>query len=539
MLGNVILDYRVRPRLSELVAEALPTARISFGVDEPPCGAESFALRGAQMFRQPGAPAVAALLTNDAPTVELLLGAILAGAEVVSIPLPGRGVDPKAYSDFVRSVCRSTGVDRLVARDDVSAMLAGTDVEVVAHSKLGSVNLAGPRPAGFGVVQFSSGSTSSPKGVRLSDDLLGTNVQAILKSVAPRPNDAAVSWLPLSHDMGLIGMFMSAIVAFGPGWTDGGELALLKPESFLRRPSAWLECLDRKRGTFTAAPDFGYRLAVSRRPPRTLDLTPLRCAIVGGEIIRAATMAAAQDVFGAMGMVPEALCPAYGLAELGLAATMTPPSERWRRRDVDAAALAEERAVPVGSDSLPLSLVASGLPLEGYEVESAGGAEDIAPLRVRAPLFGDDVRSGRPFAEPHSSFETGDLGFVDEGHVYVVGRIDDYLVAGGRNIYAPAIEEAVSSVAGVRQGRVTAVGLPDGTWMIAVELASKEPLSRAEHDRLRIAVRRATTHSSGSAPDAVAVLEHGCLPLTSSGKLQRHLVRKRWLEGTLTQATEV
>lgn len=519
--------------LAGLLGLALPLARVSFGVDEEAVPAEALAAAGACMFG-PTADglSVGAILTNDQSTVEFLLGAVIAGVEVVSLPLPGRAVNPGDYLEFLRDACASTGVTHLVARDDIAAFLGAPDLEVVTHSALGTIPLAVGNGS-FSLVQFSSGSTGSPKGIRLSDEMLGTNVVAILEAIAPVPGDATVSWLPLSHDMGLIGMVFSALVAFGEQWASGGELVLLEPELFLRSPAAWLTSLDRKGGTLTGAPDFGFRMAASRRLPHEVNLTRVRCAILGGEIVRSTTLALVEEVLGPMGLAAGALCPAYGMAELGLAACMAPPGERWTQRSFDGQALADGRCEPPQSGVASYDLVSSGVPLRGYEVVSRGADGEIAPLAIGAPTIGEDAATGQSLAGPDGRLDAGDLGCIEDGQVYVCGRRDDYLVVHGRNLYAPSIESAVGAVVGVRSGRVTAVGSPDGAWVIVVEADQRDRAERGAIRTIRAGVRRASVAASGVAPDEVLVLARGALPLTSSGKLQRHEVRKRWLTGRL------
>lgn len=519
--------------LSGLLAAAQDHGEVAFGRSGPSVATGELLEHGARRFGAGAPDAVAAILTNDRPSVEVVLGAIVAGVRLVSLPLPSRGADPSAYLGSVQRSCAALGVESVIARDDVAELLVQTGLTVVAHRDLDARRLAAPRPGGFELVQFSSGSTSRPKGIGLSDADLGANVSATIEAVAPRPGDVAVSWLPLSHDMGLIGMVLTSIASFGPQVIGGGRLVVLRPEDFLRAPGTWISALAEERATFTATPDFGLRMAVSRPVATASDLRPLRCAIVGGEIVRAETLAATVGALGGLGLDPAALCPAYGMAEAGLAVSMTPPAERWVEERVDPIALAERRR-ELPAEVPALTLVASGRPLSGYAVEGGAGST-IGELVVTAPAIGRDVLGDRSFAGADGRLRTGDLGYTTErGDVVVVGRADDYLVVNGRSLYAPAIERAVGRVAGVRPGRVTAVGDPTGAWIVAVEVAPG--VGAADEARVRREVRRAAAREGGAAPDVVVVVERGALPLTSSGKLQRHEVLRRWVAGTLASA---
>lgn len=519
--------------LGEMVAAGADRASLLFLHGGFVATAGCLSEQGASYFSDTAdASAVGVLLTNDVPSVSLMLGAIATGARLASLPLPSRGGDLMSYVAFVQGVCHEHGIERVVGRDDVAELLTSAGIDAIGHSALEGEALARPTGGGFELVQFSSGSTGRPKGIRLSDDVLGANVAAIVEAVRPGEGDVAVSWLPLSHDMGLIGMLLTSIVACADITPEPGtpRIVLLEPERFLYRPALWLDAIDRWRGSFTAAPDFGLRLACARRPARRLDLSSLQCAIVGGEIVRASTLEHFEAVFGGDGLSPLALCPAYGMAEIGLAATMTRPDERWIAREVDPVALADGAWSPAQPRGSSLRLVASGRPLEGYGVSiDAPSAAAVGTIELEVPCAGRDAGSGLSYADERGIVTTGDRGIVDDDLLYVCGRSDDHIVAAGRNLYAPAIEDAVSEVVGVRPGRTTVVDTPGGAWIIVVERESRERLDATEERRLRDRVQRAVVAAAGAAPDEVAVIGRGELPMTSSGKVQRHAVRSRWM----------
>jgi acyl-CoA synthetase (AMP-forming)/AMP-acid ligase II len=519
--------------VSGLVEAGLDRATLITGREGASLRGREMAERGALRFGDGAtAPAVAAMLTNDAPTIEIVLGAMITGTRLVSLPLPPRGGDILAHAALIRDAAAAHGVERVVARDDVAELLSSVGIAAVGHSALDGEVLARPQPDGFELVQFTSGSTGRPKGIRLSDATLGENVRAILDAVAPQPGDVAVSWLPLAHDMGLIGMLLTSLAASSPALVGDSTIVVLEPEAFLRRPSSWLEAIDHWRGSFTAAPDFGFRLAVERRSPHALDLSSLRCAITGGEVVRAGTLESVEATFGAEGLRREALCPAYGMAEIGLAAAISRPGEPWVGRTFRTEALARGELVSAADGGT--TLVSSGRAITGYEVIAVTDGDDrVGPLSVVAPGAGVDALSDAALVDATGRLATGDLGFVTDELVFVCGRNDDHLVVHGRSVYAPTIEEAVSGVVGVRQGRVTAVDAPTGEWVVVVEGDREWVAGRGDAGRLRADVRRAVVTATSVAPDDVVVLAPGELPMTSSGKLQRHLVRARWIAGDL------
>jgi fatty-acyl-CoA synthase len=506
--------------LAAMVLDGLSRVRIVFPASDTIRPVHLLAEAGQARFA-PGAdqPVVAAMLTNDEPSVGLVLGAIAQGAVLVSLPLPGRAVAVDAYIRFLRRALADSGATKVVARDDIAAMLHAAGIEATSHSELPASRPLATGGPGFKLIQYSSGSTGPPKPIRVDHQVLAANIAAILDRVQARSGDVTVSWLPLSHDMGLIGMLLASLAAADDSWTAGAEIVLIEPEAFLRRPSIWMEAISHWHGTFTASPDFGYRLAVTHKAGGDLNLATLRHAIIGGEVVRAPTLRSFEDTFGPAGLAASAFAPAYGMAELGLAATMTGPDETWRTNDLPA------------NGAPARTLVSSGRPLNGYTVDVD---EETGRLTVVAPAAGRDAITGTPLA-PDGRLLTSDTGFVtSDGWVYVTGRLDDIIVVNGRNISALDIEAAVSAVPGIRPGRVAAVNLESGEWVIAAERQAAKSVRTDQADVRE--VRRAAVTAVNAAPDNVALLPPGSLPMTSSGKLQRSEVRRRWHAGTLTEA---
>lgn len=523
------------PSLAAMVLGGVADVDVRFGVDGQPVRAAALLERGRRRFSAAAdGSTIALLMTNDQPTIEVLLGAIEAGCRVVSLPIPSRSGDVGAYLGFIAQACQAQGATEVIARDDIAELLVAAGVPVRSHQDLDGRPLAAAGD-GFELVQFSSGSTASPKAVQLDDRSLGANVAAIMAELRPTRGDRSVSWLPLSHDMGLIGMLFTSLASARPGLAEQGEFILLDPVDFLRRPGVWIEALG-QGGTITAAPDFGYRMCVERAGIGPADLAEVRIAIVGGETIRATTLHQFAARFAGDGFSPEAFCPAYGLAEIGLAATIAPVDRRWSEFVIDPLALADRRFESLLGSTRPASgpgitLVSSGLPIPGYEVRAIGEPGHVGAVEVRGPSSGIDGSTGRPFADDDGWVRTGDLGIVIDGELVVSGRGDDHIVAAGRNVYAPAVEDAIGQVAGVRAGRVAVLGLASGEWVIAAEPTGLVAAAIDDVTELRRRIGLAAVAVASSRPAEIVLVPRGRLPLTSSGKLQRREALRRFVDG--------
>lgn len=460
---------------------------------------------------------VAAILTNDRPSVELVLGAIAAGVRLASLPLPPRGRGSDAYVEQLRASLALVGADRVVCSDDVAALLGTVGVEAMSHSQAtapGAAPLAAPG-SHCSLVQFTSGSTGAPRGIVVDEAALDANLAAILDRVAPGDREVAVTWLPLSHDMGLIGMLLASLAAGRAGGTSG-ELVILEPREFLRDPRTWTSAVSELGGTFSAAPDFGLRLATRRGPAPGSTMSSMRCLIVGGEIVRPSTL---RSFAAAFDCAPQAVCPAYGMAEVGLAVTIDEPGRPWRSVTMSAeAAVSGTRAAPSSAgDEFELALC--GAPLGGYDVGVDAPSGEIGPLMISGPSLARDAVTGERLASPGpdgpGALVSGDLGFLDGVELGVIGRADDVLVVHGRRVHAPQLEARLGDLPGVRPGRAAAIVRPDGRLVVLVEPDSGDRVPDTD------LVRRCAVASVGATPDRVVVLERGALPLTPSGKLRR------------------
>ena len=389
------------------------------------------------------------------------------------------------------------------------------------------------------VLQFTSGSTSEPKGVMLPNHVLAANLDAIqIAAEVDVDTDVLVSWLPLYHDMGLVGFCILPM-------STGLDLVLGAPQDFLGSPGRWMEWVSTYGGTATAGPNFSYVLATRalERSNETLDLSKLRIALNGAEPIDPASARAFRDAGARHGLRPGALFPAFGMAEVGIAGCFPTPMTGLQTDIVDAELLEQEhRAEPVGAEHPHArEIVLLGRPVPGLEFRivdpSSGrvlGEREVGELQIA----GTSVMSGyyrRPDADAESFdgdwLRTGDLAYLVDGQMAMCGRIKDLIIVGGRNVYPQDVERAVGELDGVRAGNVIAFGVPGRQGKERIVVVAETRAS--DLDSLRTAVTERTTAAVGVPSRDVVFVKPSTLPKTSSGKLQRALCRQQYLDQSL------
>ena len=480
------------------------------------------------------ADSVAMVLSNTEACVTCILGAIRGGLTVVSVPAPPRHGDLDWYRRFVEANCELLGTQYLAVDEQYLALvppLDGTDATSF-EAILGRGKAGIESPEDFQLVQFTSGSTSDPKGIQLPGSKVLANIAAILDRIRPEPGDGTCSWLPLSHDMGLIGMLLTALAGAGQQWARGAQIAVMSPESFVKSPNLWLRACSELGTTITSAPDFGFRMA-SQRADRSLDLSPLRVCITGGESVRAETLETFASSFHAPGFREEAFCPAYGLAEATLAVTLTSPDVCWRELAIDRNALAQGEVEP---QSGGVAVVSAGPPLDGYEIliESAGSGAKTGAITVKGPsLLERYVGDGGSVVDPLEGFATSDVGFLWDQQLYVLGRSDEVFLIGGKKIFATDVELAVCGLTGVYKGRVAAAQDSYQRLVIFGEVEAETASSRMKLNRLVNEMRRAIVNRVSTSPSEVVLLAQHKLPMTTSGKPQKSSALSRLASGEL------
>jgi 1-acyl-sn-glycerol-3-phosphate acyltransferase len=405
------------------------------------------------------------------------------------------------------------------------------------------------------LLQYTSGSTGDPKGVVLTHANLLANMRAIGEAVELGAGDVGVSWLPLYHDMGLIGAWMVPLYF-------GLPLALLSPMDFLARPERWLRIIHRHRGTISAAPNFAYELCarkVAESELDELDLSSCRAILNGAETVLPETLDRFAERFLQCGFKREALLPVYGLAECALALTVPVRNRAARVDAIERAALAESgSAIPVnvGDGENASRFVSVGIPLNGYDViivdmegRDAGERRE-GTLWFRGPsatsgYFNNPVATAALFADGPAAgggarwINSGDRAYWADGEIFITGRAKDIIIKAGRNLYPHEIESLAARVSGVRKGCVIAFAAADaktGTERLVVAAEVREAALLRDGRRkceLSAAIGAEVFAGMSVPPDAVQLLPAGSLPKTSSGKLRRAETRQRYLAGTL------
>lgn len=499
------------------------------------------------------------LYPDGADFVSAFLGCLYAGVVAVPAPVPHgpQGTERVAgvlADSGARLVLTAPVLTEVVAQwvrangpSDTVAVV-GTDGDLGDEADWRMPRIDGGTVA---YLQYTSGSTSAPKGVIITHANLMHNEQMIASATGTRDGATGVIWLPHFHDMGLVGI-LQALYA-------GANLVYMSPTAFLKRPVRWLELVSRYRAEFTVAPNFAYDLIVRRvseAEAAVLDLSSLRAAMNGAEPIRSRTLAAMTERFAAAGFRVESFIPAYGMAEATLMVTAIPVDAAPRYLDVDPVALERHHVVP-SVDHDAVRLVSSGTP-HGADVVivDADTREELPDDRVgeiwvrgrsiatgyfgraeeTAARFGARTATGAgPF------LRTGDLGLTNHGHLFVTGRLDDLLIVNGRNVYPQDVEEVVGQVhpalAGTA-GVAVSVDCDHRERVVVIQGVRENLLDGLSPADLTTQVRAAVVRAFDlPAPDVVLVDRRG-VHRTTSGKVQRRSMRKSFLENRISALHE-
>ncbi len=497
---------------------------------------------------------VAMVIPDGDEFVLSFLGAIFAGAVPVPIYPQLSFKNVESYHETVAHIARASGAKMLLT---TTATKQYVDPVLSRVETLGSIatveDLAPPAPGALNVtvnpddvafLQFTSGSTSRPKGVVVTHGNLAWNSESFMIHGLAKDSkvDKGVSWLPLFHDMGLIGFVI------GPLFTDI-PVVFLPTASFVRGPRIWLDTIHRHRGTITYAPNFAYALVAKRLKEKDiagLDLSCIKIAGCGAEPIQAKTLRDFAEKTAPAKFNPKAYLPSYGMAEATLAITFVPHSTGMRSDVIDPKSMQERVARRVDATAPGASEIVNcgrafpehHLAIVDDETGEKLGDRQVGHIITRGP----SVTSGY-FEEPELTaaawkkafdgevwLHTGDLGYLADGDLYICGRIKDIIIIRGRNFYPQDIEWVVSELPGVRRGNVVAFGVDvDGEEQLVICAEAFQ----SDAQGLTESITQAIAAQVGLSVHKVEIVPQGALPRTSSGKPQRRKTKQMFLDGTL------
>ena len=489
---------------------------------------------------------VALVVPEVSEFIRAFFGITAAGLVPVPLCPPAQAGDLPTFARQSRHILVASRASAVVTSEDVAPLLDVSGIDGLAvltiESLRGGPAIAVPTRVPLNapaLLQFTSGSTAAPKGVVLTHANLHANARAIAgpRGLDARPTDIGVSWLPLYHDMGLIGMLLSAVYTCV-------DTVVMSPVLFLKRPTAWLEAISTYRGTVSFAPNFAYELCLRRVKPSqidALDLSSWRLAGCGAEPIRPDTLRAFAERFARAGFRASSFVASYGLAEHSLAVAFG--RDGIHEDAVDAQQLVHHSiAVPsVNGSTRVVRLVGCGHALPGHELKIVDDEGRTLPERHLGSILarGPSVMQGY-FEDPVATavalrdgwLHTGDLGYLADGQLFVCGRTKDLIIRQGRKYHPPDLESAIADLPGVRSSGVVVFGIsridePDEV------VAVLEARASIASDGVVEQARRRVRETAGLELDRVVVTPPGTIPRTTSGKVRRAETRDRYLAGTL------
>ena len=493
---------------------------------------------------------VALVAETGAEFAACFFGAVYAGAWPVPLPLPTSFGGRDAYVDQLAVQLTSCDPALLLYPPELAdfcseaaakAGIESRDWQSLAEVEASSADLPASGPDDIAYLQYSSGSTRFPHGVAVTHRALLDNLRSHGIGLKVVESDRVVSWLPWYHDMGLVGCLLSPIAM-------QMSVDYLRTEDFARRPLAWLDMITRNPGTSVSySPTFGYDICSRRMSSQTraadrFDLKRWRIAGNGADMIRPDVMQAFVDCFAPAGFKASAFCPSYGLAEATLAVSLMPPGEGIRLELVEET----ELSGGVPDKRRPRryrAIVNCGRPVTGMEIEirSSDGAiladRGIGKVFVRGQSvmhsYFRDEESTKAVLSEDGWLDTGDMGYMSKGYIFIVGRAKDMIIINGRNHWPQDIEWAVEQLPGFKSGDIAAFAItgPSGEETPAV-LVHCRVSDAAERGRLRDEIRERVRAITGITP-VVELVPPRTLPRTSSGKLSRTKARNLYLSGEI------
>ncbi len=521
---------------------------------------------------------VALIADTSSDFICFFLGCQYASVLPVPLPLPTSFGGRDGYTQQLNRQIQSCNAAAVItpepmydliasATEGIGLRFVGSCAKFMTLSKQGAkVRL--PKSDDLAYLQYSSGSTRFPHGISVTHKSLMSNCYGMCYiGMQLTDNDRCVSWLPFYHDMGLVGTFLTSLAS-------QSSVDYIATEDFARRPMTWLTLISRNRGTITYSPTFGYDLCARRAGPDSLaklDLSCLRAAGIGGDMIRPDVMRHFAETFAPVGFQKTAFVPSYGLAECTLAVSFMPLNKGIVLDKVEESVLSGEKPITARRKSSRYSameqnghhfngqngpngnryshnrlreVVNCGIPLPEYEIEIRDedgfvlAERNIGQVFVKGPSvmreYFDDPESTKQVLSDDGWLDTGDMGYMLDGHLYIVGRIKDMIIVNGRNHWPQDIEWAVERLPGIRSGDIAAISIPgiddEEVPLVLVQCRLSDPEEREEFKKQ---VKYAVQQASGIACN-VELIPPRTLPRTSSGKLSRSKARAQYITGGIS-----
>lgn len=538
--------------LDLMEAGALSSGTFQFGESEPvPIGGiwRSAFVQGTSVpHGRLGHGPIAMILSGSQGVLECIIASWLRGRAVLSLPYPARGMGVSSYRAQLSSLIDGYGIESIYVDDRYVGLLEDAGCAAQSVSDLRKALSACPLdPLGdedVHLIQTTSGTLGEPKHVHLSGLCIGANIRAFLNRLGVAPGDRLCSWLPWSHDMGLIGMCLGAWVASCREWVNGGTALFLQPEDIVARPAYWLSAMSEESSTITASPPFMLDVAARsvRRRFGSADLSLLRAVVVGSTRISGAKARMSLDLLRGAGLRERAIVPAYGLAEATLAVSIGFGGLKAVALSLDTSSAVDyldmveisgeaDKAAPGGFEECILC----GPPLDGIQVRiDCEPGTVVGQVMVRSTSSAKQIDSER--REPDEEIATGDLGFIWEGELGIVGRLDDRFKLGGQVVSSSAIVEVVADELQAKVRSIVAFADAGSGLSIVMESAY---LARSSITQKELgAVRGSVLSRLGLVPRSMIVVQRGSIPTTASGKVRRREVMRQTNTGQL-QTVEV
>jgi fatty-acyl-CoA synthase len=498
---------------------------------------------------------VALVLPEPDEFVLTFMACLTAGLVAVPMYPPQTLAKMEAYGDTVRHILAASGAKVLVTSEALQPLIeehllgeSATRVVREIEVRGSEDDAAEPEPVtldDLAFLQFTSGSTNKPKGVMVTFGNLAANAHAIMvDGLKSTPDDRGVSWLPLYHDMGLIGFVVAPLYTLV-------QVMFLPTMAFIRRPSVWLDAIHRFRGTITFAPNFAYALAaraVTDGQSKDWDLSCMRALGCGAEPIQADVLRGFLARFEKNGLSPTSVLPSYGMAESTLAISFFDLGDPLATDRLDIEAMRRGVAETVSSGGM--EIVACGRAFPGHDLRIVGndgrpvGERRVGEIQVKGPsvtagYFGNDEATQEAFVD--GWLKTGDLGYLAGGQLFICGRAKDLIILNGRNYYPQDIEAVVSRAPGVRDGQCVAfsvLGDGGGEHCVIVAEAKLGPKAGSAADIITQIIQLVRAEV-GIVPGEVHLIKRGTLPKTSSGKVRRREAKARLEAGSLDFLNEL